>query len=258
MSRVEANTESIIRLVWARALGLPDDALATPGSRIVAPAAEHGADAQLRVLTLFDSAAMVGPEWMLERVQADPSGEVRIAQTLSALGPGAREVSREVLAYRDQHAPADLLDLPGPDGGHGADGAESESGPLVSHDPADLAALLASCPADDVLDAELHGLELAFTMLDDDHRPLAAAAYRVEHGLVADVRALTDPTVRGQGHAALLAGLLADDAWDSGLIAQSRHRPSSLAGARLAAALGFTPAGSLTILSSNGPAGAGA
>lgn len=234
VSVVEPNTESILRLVWARALGLPDDALAAAGTTLV-PTADHE-DAPLRVLTLFDAVAMVGPARMLERIQTDSAGVLLVAPTLAALGPGARELSSEVLAYRDHHEEDD------------ADPSEDHAGPLVSHDAADLAALLARCPADDVNDADLRGLEMSFTMLDDDHRPLAAAAYRVEHGLVADIRAITDPALRGRGHARLLVSLLADDAWDSGLIAQSRHHRSSVAGAALAAAAGFTAAGTLTVL----------
>ncbi len=246
MSCVEANTEAIIRLAWARALGLPDDALAAPASRAVA-AAPEGAD-ELRILKLFDATAMVGPAWMMERV-ANSSTDPGIAHSLSALGPGARKIVHEILGYRDDYAQEGYVQQGYAQQGPGQTANSDGKGPLVTHDQADLATLMARCPIDDVHDAAMRGLDVAFTMLDDDHRPIAAAAYRVEHGLLADVRALTDPDLRGRGHGAQIAELVIEDALDSGLIAQSRHHPASLTGARLTSALGFTAAGSLIVLS---------
>ncbi|WP_038169880.1 GNAT family N-acetyltransferase [Tomitella biformata] len=236
---MEANSEAIVRLCWARALGLPDDALAAPGSQIVVATPDS---APLRILSLFDSSAIVGPAWMVEQIadRVGPSlatGEWDLAAALSALGVGAREMAREVLSYRDEYA------LPT------ASAEDEDEGPLVSHDPGDLETLLSRCAVDDVNDADLRGLDIAFTMLDDhEHRPLAAAAYRIEHGLLADVRTLTHPDHRSQGHAVLLAELALEDALDAGLIAQGRHHPASVAGGRLASALGFTTAGSIVVL----------
>lgn len=251
MCSVEANSEAIIRLSWARALGLPDDALAAPGSSAILAVTGAPDSGTLKLLTLFDSTALVGPAWMVDAMTASLGGELprgqaprfesKIAAALAALGPGAREADHQVLGYRDGYSQPEPLTVANP-----AD--PDDEGPLVSHDEADLAALLGRCPVDDVNDAAMAGLDMAFTMLDDDHRPLAAAAYRVEHGLLADVRALTAPEHRGRGHAHLLAELIVEDALDSGLIAQSRSHPASLAGARLAAALGFTESGSLIVL----------
>ena len=249
---VEANTEAIIRLSWARALGLPDDAIAAPGSRaVLALPDEPGTDAaggRLNILSLFDSTALVGAASMIERIGVSAHGQFELPRALSTLGPGARTVTHEVLSYRDEYS------QPEPGDAAIAAGSPDEDRPLVSHDPADLAALLARCPVDDVNDADLGAPDTAFTMLDDDHRPLAAGVCRIRHGLLADVRALSAPEARGRGHAALLAELIVEDALDSGLIAQGRHHPASAGGARLAAALGFASSGSLIVLAT-GPTG---
>ncbi len=234
VSTVEANTEAILRLAWARSLALPDLALAVAGSQAVAAPADS--TGTLRILSLFDSTAVVGPEWMAQRIDGGAAAEFDLARALSALGPGARVVAHDALAYRDEYAPP------------GADLDDADQKPLISQDPADLAALIARCPIDDVNAAGLRGLDASFTMLDDDHRPLAAAAYRIEHGLIADVRPLTDPALRRQGLAAILTELIVEDALDSGLIPQLRHHHASIAGARLASALGFTPSGALIVI----------
>lgn len=242
MCTVEANTEAIIRLSWARALGLPDDALAAPASRaVLSVPATAGEPGELRILSLFDSIALAGPSWMVDAVTGQLGGPGGIADALTALGAGARELAHHVLGYRDGYSQPEPLGVANPMD-------PDDEGPLVSHDEADLAALLARCPLDDVNDAAMAGLDMAFTMLDDDHRPLAAAAYRIEHGMLADVRALTDPELRGRGHARMLAELIVEDALDSGLIAQSRHHPASPAGAALASGLGFAAAGALIVL----------
>ena len=63
--RVETNTDAIVRLGWARILGLPDDALeAGEGSR---PTLWVESSDTVMVLRLWDRHVLVGPEWLQQR-----------------------------------------------------------------------------------------------------------------------------------------------------------------------------------------------
>lgn len=227
---MDAHHLDIVALAWSRALGLPDTALARPGARQVL--VDDDSD-RVQFLRLAGASALVGPRWALER---------------------AADLDDDALSERST-----LLDLTKDHGGScpgalplaytaevGADTGESDD-PLISHDLAQVRALEALCPPDEVTEAALSDRERWFTLLDEDGAPVAAAGYREWQGIVADVGALTAPDLRRRGHAAVVARLTTNDAVDEGMIAQWRSHPENIASWQLAATLGYQVLGSHTL-----------
>lgn len=209
-----------MQLAWCRELALDDDALAESGrvTRVDATAD------RLQILNLGAATAVVGPADAVAALEHVPDTALDATTVREATGGyGART---HVLQYC-----ADWTD------------ASRVREPLISHDPRDLAELRRHCPPDDTIDATPADDDRVFVLLDEDHRPLAAAGYGEIHGILADVVALTVPRHRRMGLAATVATLATHDALDAGLIPQWRVRRDNLAGRGLAAALGYEECG---------------
>lgn len=215
----------IIRLAWARELGLPDRALDDPGVRHVR--VDDTAD-RIRFVTIAGAAALVGPGWAVDRAGAHPDDDLARSGALLALAKDHAGRSS---------GPVEL--------GWAADfgkGVAVED-PLVSHELDHVRALESACPPDDVAESELAAKANWFTVLDDDHRPLAAAGYVEWQGIIADMGALTTPPARRHGYGATAARLATNDALDAGLIPQWRAHRDNVASRRLAAHLGYAELG---------------
>lgn len=215
----------IIRLAWARELGLPDRALTDSADRYVR--VDESAD-RIRFVTIAGASALVGPGWAVQRAQQHDDDELVRAGGL--------------LALAKDHAgrcsgPVELGWAPD----FGKSIAVEE--PLVSHEREHVAELQGLCPPDDVAEADLSGKSTWFTIVDEDHRPLASAGYAEWQGIVADMGALTLPSARRRGLGATATQLATNDALDAGLIPQWRAHRDNTASRRLAARLGYEELG---------------
>lgn len=234
--RLDANSTAILRLAWARTLGLADEAFdpATLGS------AEHlhrVDQRHLTVVNLFGRQAISGPQWVLSKVgdpaSSDQTGPLTEPANLRALlgARPSRIVLDQVITAGDGY-----LDHPG----------LTET--PISDDPAALADLQHACPPDDVSQADLGSADASFVALDDADLPAAAAGYHEQSGFLANLAALTVPSHRRRGWATKAAGIALNDALDAGLIPQLRHPTGNLAVAGLARSLGLSPVGRCTRL----------
>ncbi|WP_137725331.1 GNAT family N-acetyltransferase [Prescottella subtropica] len=222
---MDSHQIDIVRLAWARELGLPDRAFDTTGVRHVR--VDDTAD-RIRFVSIAGAAALVGPDWAIERAHAltdddlaAPGGLLALAKDRSGRGSGP-----VTLAWA-----ADF----------GAETAIAD--PLISHDPEHARVLESACPPDDVAEAARTGRTAWFTVLDAEHRPVASAGYAEWQGIVADMGVLTDPAARRRGYGAT-AGLLAtNDALNTGLVPQWRAHLDNVAARRLAARLGYEELG---------------
>lgn len=217
----------IIRLAWARELGLPDRAFDDPDVRHVR--VDDSAD-RIRLVTIAESTALVGPAWAVERARHHSDSELARSGRLLALAKdhSGRCSGPIVLGWA-----ADF--------GKGVAVEE----PLVSHELEHVVALEAACPPDDVAEAALTGKANWFTVVDDAHRPLASAGYAEWQGIIADMGALTLPTARHRGYGATAAQLATNDALDAGLVPQWRAHFDNVASRRLAAHLGYEELGTV-------------
>lgn len=212
---MDPHLSSIAALAWCRELGLDDDALTRPGHVVKV----DDTAAELQILGVGDTLAVIGPESAVRRV---PPGPVETPVLRAAVGGFAAHT--EILTLC-----ADWVD------------ATRVPDPLISHDPTDLADLWRRCPPDDVEEAAPVTTEPdhPFVLLDDDHRALSAAGYGELGSLLADVRVLTAPEYRRRGLAATVTTLCTHDALDAGLIPMARIRHDNIAGRRLAAVSGY-------------------
>ena len=225
---METNTGAIVRLGWARLLGLPDDAL--DREHRPAPVRVLSADTVM-VVRLWERSVVVGPDWLHERTEGlDPS---RLADQSTLLrccdGHRARLVGQAVLAYTDGYVTTDGLgNVPAAD------------------DPEIVAALERACPPDDVTEVGLSGFSRAVVTLDDREAPLAGAGYAEWQGILGQLGVLTPPEHRRAGHGTTAASLALNDALDAGLVPQWRTRVDNVASRRLARRLGLVEVGSQT------------
>lgn len=225
MGGVDDHQIDILRLAWSRELGLPDHALADPGVRHVR--IDETTD-RILFVTIAGASALVGPGWAVHRAQQHDDDELVRGRGLLALAKdhGGRCAGPVALGWA-------------PDFGKNI-GIED---PLVSHDRDHVVALESLCPPDDVTEADLTGKSTWFTLVDDEHRPLASAGYSEWQGIVAGMGALTVPSVRRRGLGVTAAQLATNDALDAGLIPQWRAHHDNVASRRLAARLGYTDFG---------------
>ncbi len=145
----------IIRLAWARELGLGDSAL-----RPAHTARVVGDD--IHVLDLAGSGAIVGPQWFIERTE-DISVDALLqpARLLEIAGDHGGRIT----------GPVDLAFL-----GDYTDAPPDEQ-LLISHDIDDALAVAALCPPDDSTTADLGNRTRWFTALTDSTEVLGCAAY---------------------------------------------------------------------------------
>ncbi|RVW02767.1 GNAT family N-acetyltransferase [Rhodococcus xishaensis] len=222
---VDGHQIDIIRLAWARELGLPDRALDDSGARHVRV---DDLEDRIRFVTIAGAAALVGPTWAVERSRSCSNDELARSGGLLAL---AKDHSGR------GSGPVEL--------GWAADfgSAVAVEEPLVSHEFEHVLALEAVCPPDDVAEARLTAKANWFTVVDDDHDPLASAGYLEWQGIIADMGTLTAPAARRRGYGATATQLATNDALDAGLIPQWRAHRDNIASRRLATNLGYEELG---------------
>ncbi len=254
----------IVRLAWARDLGLPDSSFRPasglpadfrpasglpadyrPASGLPAesrPASGLPADRTLlvddtarrvRFVVLDGHAVLVGPSDVLERADGVPADVLVTRDGLAdVVGPRRGRCSGPVvLAYLD--------DVRTDVGAHN---------PLLSHSRRDAERVLSTTPPDDAVAARAADATTWVTVFDDsageaDAVPVSAAGYVEWQGFLADTVAVTVPSHRRRGYGKTSARLATNDAIDSGLIPQLRVAMDD-AGARLfGRSLGFTELG---------------
>lgn len=224
---MEANTEAIVRLAWARVLGLPDDALtARVDARITCPS-----DQLIMFVRLWRHEVLVGPLEFLDRVGGHGGDELADGSRLLALSSrwGGRLLGQATLAFRDGYVAHEEL--------------ETVS---VTDDPAAVLDLEKTCPPDDVAEVGLAAMSRALVTLDELDQPTAGAGYAEWEQIIAHLGVLTPPAFRRRGFGLLAAALATNEALDRGLVPQWRTRIENCASRSIAARLGYVEVGSQT------------
>lgn len=219
-------SRGIVRLAWARHLGLPDLSFSDDGERLLGC---RDAARELVAVVLFGQLALSGPTELVEAAaDLDVDELVEGGALLRLAGPRAHGLRTAVLGFADE------LPLDQPD-------AE----PQVSRGAPEAIELEMRCPPDDVSSAGLTEREHRFTVMLPDG-PAACAAYSERDGLLADLSVLVAPSLRRRGLGRLAASVAAHEALADGLIVQVAVPSHALAGLRLADSLGIKPQGHLT------------
>lgn len=220
---MDPNTRRIVELAWTRMLGLTDGTLDRSGVVTVAD------PDRLMYLRLWQHRVLVGPEELLGRAAQLDETDLVAGAALLALASRGRLLGTCLLAYQDDYqADPRLRTVP------------------VSDEPADVAAMVRTCPPDDAAEVDLERLEWSVVTLDEAGEATAGAGFDEWQHLVAHLGVLTPPDQRRHGHGTLAAALANNEALDRGLIPQWRVRDSNLASRALARRLGFEVAGSQT------------
>ena len=220
----------IVRLAWARELGLPDDASLDDAGRL--HVVDDDSD-RVMFVVLDGHAVLVGPEQIIERAEGVSNDVLATRDGLADVAGSRRGRCGGpiVLAYLDDSR--DEIRV-----GH----------PLISHEGADADRVVASVPPDDAAGIRSFGVDSWFTVFDDamgesDATPAATAGYVEWRGFLADTVAVTTPSYRRRGFGATAARLATNEAIDAGLIPQWAV-PVDNAPARLfGRSLGFTELG---------------
>lgn len=226
----EISAAQILKIAWARGLGIADTDIGPPGTRTLVAAESAG---QLSFLTLFGSAVFVGPRWALEQAGGysdEDLGTERALMTI-ARDHGAHRASAETILFIDEYLPLPL--------------SHPSTAPLISREREAVVKLEAKCPPDDVSAAELSRRTAWFTQLDGFLEPVACAAYSEWQGIVANLTALTAPGARRQGYARTVSAFATNAAMDQGLIPQWRAHRTNANAWHLAEALGYRTIGTL-------------
>ncbi|GHD13469.1 GNAT family N-acetyltransferase [Zhihengliuella salsuginis] len=236
---LESGTRAIVALVWARRLGLPDDALqqaamGAPSERLAVPV-DDGSVLFLRYLT---GSVLCAPAWALEVLAAydddalaADSGLVRALRGSGHDGAGGlRGAGDYALYYLDEPVEVQPSDTA-----------------AVSFERGHAQALEDSSPKDDTIGLNLAGRDHPFTLVADEEQvPLATASYDIWEGLVADVATVTLPQIRRHGLGAYITAVAADDALTQGYTPQWRAPQDSQAAHQLALDVGFLEVGSVS------------
>lgn len=224
---METNTESIIRLAWARTLGLGDDALLEPPEERVTRVDES----MIMFVALWEHRILVAPSWFLEVAPELSNAELADSGVLLArsAGRGARILGEATLGFTDAYV------------SH----PESER-VLVANEAEAVTELEQACPPDDVAEVGLSLMSARFVTLDDQGGSTAAAGYAESQGILANVGILVPPALRRAGHGTLAAAIATNDALDAGLVPQWRGRRGHRASVALARRLGYREIGAQT------------
>ncbi|MGT2461609.1 GNAT family N-acetyltransferase [Sinomonas atrocyanea] len=218
-----AGSRGIVRLAWARRLGLPDLSFADDGGTLLGC---HDGASELVAVALFGQLALVGPTGPVEAAaELDVEELLGGGALLRAAGPRAHGLRSAVLGF------ADDLPLEQPD-----------TEPQVSRGAPEAIELEMRCPPDDVTSAGLAERDHRFTIMLPEG-PAACAAYSVRDGLLADLGVLVAPSLRGRGFGRLAASVAAHEALADGLIVQAAVPSHALAALRLADSLGIEAQG---------------
>jgi ribosomal protein S18 acetylase RimI-like enzyme len=218
-------SRDIVRLAWARRLGLPDLSFADDGARLLG--CRDSAE-ELVAVVLFGQLAVSGPTELVEATVDSPAEDLVSGGALLRLaGHGAHGLRTAVLGF------ADDLPLEQPD-----------VEPQISRGAPEAVELEMRCPPDDVSSAGLSQRGHRFTLMAPDG-PAACAAYAEEGGLLADLSVLVAPAYRGRGLGRLVASIAAHEALADGLVVQVAVPSHAAAALRLVDSLGIEPAGQL-------------
>ncbi len=224
---MEANTEAIVRLAWARVLGLPDDALTEPADGLLT----RHSDELIMFVRLWQHEVLIGPRSFVEgRCGFDGADLVDGAQLLAlSTRWGGRLLGQATLAFRDEYLALEGLDAA-----------------TVTDDPAAVLDLEKACPPDDVVEVGLAEMTQAMVTLDELDQPTAGAGFAEWEQILGHLGVLTPPAFRRRGFGLLAAALATNEALDVGLVPQWRARIENEASRKLAARLGFVEVGSQT------------
>jgi GNAT superfamily N-acetyltransferase len=216
-------SRGIVRLAWARRLGLPDLAFSDDGGRLLGC---RDTAREFIAVELFGQVALCGPTRLVEAAAGLPDDELLGGGALLRLaGPGVHGLRTAVLGFAD--------DLPV---------FQPDTEPEVSRGNPEAIELETLCPPDDVSSAGIEERGYRFTLLVHDE-PAACAAYAVHEGLIADLGVLVAPHRRRQGLGTFMGLLAAHEALAEGYLVQVEAQAQNVAGLRLADALGVVPAG---------------
>lgn len=224
---MEVNTEAIVRLAWARMLGLPDDALTDPPDGILT----RTSDELIMFVRLWRHEVLVGPKGFLDRVRGSAGDDLVDGSQLLALSRswGGQLLGQATLAFHDSYVALDELETV-----------------TVTDDPAAVLDLEKACPPDDVAEVGLAEMSRALVTLDELDRPTAGAGFAEWEQIIAHLGVLTPPGFRRRGFGLQAAALATNEALDLGLVPQWRSRIENSASRRTAARLGFLEVGSQT------------
>ncbi|MGM7671365.1 GNAT family N-acetyltransferase [Microbacterium sp. A93] len=242
---VNTHTRQIIELAWSRILGIEDGAIteasAAGGHRIEVPIDDQPLEDD-RIATfvrLYGTSVLYGPSWLLDAARGLDDEVLALESTMIRLGAGhsARSLGEWVLYYADEVPELDR-----------------SSTVAVSYEAADAQEVEAQCPADDLTEVGLSGLDSTFTLIPDDGagtpagRPVAGAGYEEWQGLIAHLGVLVRPDVRLMGLGSYAGAVAMEEAVTEGLIPQWRAALGNTGAQRVAASLGFELAGSQTTM----------
>ena len=202
---METNTESIIRLAWARTLGLADDALLEPAVGRLTRVDES----MIMFVALWQHRILIAPSWLLDRASGYSNAQLADGSTLLAASAahGGRLLSEVVLGFTDayvDHQRADTV--------------------VVAKEAEAVNDLERLCPPDDVTEVGLSLMSAHFVTLGSRDQATAAAGYSESQGILASVGVLVPPALRRAGHATLAGAIATNDALDAGLVPQWRAR----------------------------------
>ncbi|QDP95505.1 GNAT family N-acetyltransferase [Microlunatus elymi] len=243
---MEANSEAIIRLAWARQLSLADDALEDSGHLIMVER-----DDVLSFIRVCGAEVLAGPAGLLQRIDDDhrpPNAfdqghEQQGAHQLDRLTDPhllfgllsdeqrrtARLLGCAELFYTDQYCDHPRLD-----------------GAAINSDPEAAAAVQRCCPPDDVTETELDHPSQRYVLYDDSDEPVALAMAQDWMQVIAPLSVLVGLPFRGRGWGRLVAAAAVNDLLDAGQIPGWRTRSQNRASMAVAHRLGFERKGSQT------------
>lgn len=224
---METNTESIIRLAWARTLGLADDALLEPaGERLT-----RLDESMIMFVALWQHRILIAPHWLQEVAVSIGNAELASGTALLTLSSehGGRLLGEAVLGFTDAYVTHQGL-------------AEA----VVTNEVHAVADLERSCPPDDVAEVGLSLMSELFVILDERERATAAAGYGESQGILANLGILVPPALRRAGRGTLAAAIATNDALDAGLVPQWRARRGHRGSQALARRLGYREVGAQT------------
>ena len=222
-------SRDVVRLAWARRLGLPDLSFSDDGGRLLGC---RDSATELVAVELFGQVALCGPTPLVEAGADLPDDDLLAGGALLRLaGTGAHGLRSGVLGFAD-YLP---LDQPGTE-------------PEISRGTPEAVELERRCPPDDAASAQLTRREHRFTLVLDDG-PAACAAYTEVEGLLADLAVLVAPAHRHRGLGRFIASVAIHEALAEGFIVQVDVASHQIAGLRLADGLGIAPSGRLASVS---------
>lgn len=224
---METNTESIIRLAWARTLGLADSALLEPsGQRLT-----REDSSMVMFVSLWQHRILIAPGWLLEVAPRLSNAELASGSQLLTLcaDRAGRLLGEVVLGFTDAYA-----------------GQARDDTVVVSKEMQAVIDLERSCPPDDVAEVGLSLMSQHFITLTDQGQATAAAGYGESQGILANVGVLVPPASRRAGHGTRAAAIATNDALDAGLVPQWRARRGHRGSLAVARRLGYREIGSQT------------